>query len=254
MSQIAIDLKEMFTAGVHFGHFKRHWHPNMSNYIHSVRNGRCIINLEFTKQALETVLPVVAEVASKNQKILFVGTKRQAREIITKAALSVNMPYVVNRWVGGMLTNYHTINIQIKKLKDLEKRMESKELVNKYSKLEVLKFQKQIDNLNMLYKGIKDLGGHPALVFIADMQVNSIAVVEANKLNIPIVALADTNVNPALATYPVPANDDAIQSLQMMIDFIVAAIKRGQAQVTNQPKSLDKQAIKSGDKRDARSN
>lgn len=240
MSNINIDLKQLFTAGVHFGHFKSRWHPNMKSHIHSVRSGRCIINLESTKQALEQALPAVSQVASEGKNVLFVGTKRQTKKIVQTAAESVDMPYVVNRWVGGMLTNYQTINVQIKKLKNLERRMASGELSNKYNKLEVLKYQKQIDNLNNFYGGIKEMALRPAMVFITDMQVNAIAVTEANKLKIPIVAMADTNVDPTLATYPIPANDDALRSLETIVDFIIQAIRFGRSQIKAEPQAIEK--------------
>lgn len=235
MSKIEIDLKKMLVAGVHFGHFKKRWHPNIAPYIHSVRNGRCVIDLTLTKSALQAALPAVSQIVSENKKILFVGTKRQAQDIIKKAALEVEMPYVTYRWVGGMLTNHSTISVQIKKLKDLERRLTSGELANKYNKLEVQNFQKQIDRLNLLYGGIKEMGLRPGMVFVSDMQSNAIAVTEANKLGIPVVALADTNVDPTKATYPIPANDDALQSLQIITDLLVQAVKHGKRQIKVEP-------------------
>ena len=235
MSKIDIDLKKMLAAGVHFGHFKRRWHPNIAPYLHGVRNGRCIIDLILTKKALEEALPVVSRIVAENKTVLFVGTKHHAQKIIQEAAKSVDMPYVTYRWVGGMLTNYSTISVQIKKLKSLEKKLASGELANKYSKLEVQNYQRQIDGLNLLYGGIKEMGIRPGMVFVSDMLTNAIAVTEANKLGIPLVALADTNVDPTKATYPIPANDDALQSLKMVTGFIVQAIKRGQDQIKSEP-------------------
>ena len=235
MSKIEIDLKKMLAAGVHFGHFQRRWHPRIAPYIHSVRGGRCIIDLTLTEQALETALPAISQTIAGGQTILFVGTKRQAQELVKQAAESVQMPYVTHRWVGGMLTNHATIGVQIKKLKDLEKRLASGELASKYNKLEVQNYQKEIEALNLLYGGIKEMGIRPGMVFVVDMQTNAIAVAEANKLGIPLVALADTNVDPTLATYPVPANDDALQSLQLMIGWVVQAVKAGRAQIKPPP-------------------
>ena len=231
MSEISIDLKRLLAAGVHFGHYKRRWHPAIAPYIHGVRNGRCIIDLTLTKQALEAALPAVSDSVAAGKPILFVGTKHQAKAIVKQAAESVGMPYVTHRWVGGMLTNYSTINVQIKKLKDLEKKMASGELASKYNKLEVQNYQREIDGLNLLYGGIKDMGLLPGMVFVSDMQANAIAVAEANKLGLPLIALADTNVDPRLATYPIPANDDALQSLSLMADLVVEAVKAGQARV-----------------------
>ena len=231
MPKIEIDLKRLLAAGVHFGHYKRRWHPAVAPYIHSVRNGRCIIDLTLTKQALEEALPAISDIVAGGKSILFVGTKYQAKEIVKEAAESVGMPYVTHRWVGGMLTNYTTIGIQIKKLKDLEKKMASGELASKYNKLEVQNYQHEIDGLNLLYGGIKEMGLLPGMVFVSDMQTNAIAVAEANKLGLPLVALADTNVDPRLATHPIPANDDALQSLQLLVDLVVKAVKAGQARV-----------------------
>ena len=225
-----LDLKEMLTAGLHFGHLKRNWHPKMSPYIHSVRNGRCIIDLIETQAGLEQALEAIQLAASKNHKILFVGTKPQVRIIVQEAAQTVDMPYVTYRWVGGMLTNFNTISVQIKKLAKLEKQLASGELASRYSKLEVQNYQKQIDNLNQLYGGLKDMASRPDMVFISDMKINEIAVSEAHKLGIPIVAIADTNVDPSMADYVIPANDDALTSLQFIVDSIIQAIKAGRQQ------------------------
>lgn len=235
MPKTDIDLKKMLEAGVHFGHYKRRWHPKVARYVHSVKNGRCIIDLTLTKQALEEALPIISETVAANRSVLFVGTKRQAKAIVKEAAESVDMPYVTHRWVGGMLTNNATIGVQIKKLKDLERRMASGELADKYNKLEVLNYQRQIDSLNLLYGGIKDMDKRPGLVFVSDMHVNFIAVAEANKLGIPLVAIADTNVDPTGATYPIPANDDALQSLQLIVDLVVVAVKDGQSKIKSEP-------------------
>ena len=235
MAKVALNLKEMLAAGLHFGHFQRRWHPNIAPYIHSVRGGRCIIDLTLTKQALEKALPAVSRVVAEGRMVLLVGTKRQAGGIVKRAAESVQMPYVVHRWVGGMLTNHSTIGVQIKKLKELEQRMASGELASKYNKLEVQNYQKEIDSLEILYGGIREMGLRPGMVFVTDMQVNAIAVAEANKLGIPLVAIADSNVDPRLATYPIPANDDALQSLEYIVDLIVGAIKAGQEQVKSAP-------------------
>ena len=224
---IEIDLNKLLAAGVHFGHYKKRWHPKIAPYLHSVRQGRCVVDLTLTKAALERALPAIADLVAQNKPILFVGTKIQAREIVQKAAESVHMPYVNYRWVGGMLTNYPTISIQIKKLKDLERRLASGELANKYSKLEIQNYQKEIDGLNLLYGGIKEMGIRPGIVFVTDMQTNAIAVTETNKLGIPLVAIADTNVDPTLATYPIPGNDDALKSLQIITALIVEAVKSG---------------------------
>ena len=230
MADIKVDLQKLLEAGAHFGHFKRRWHPKMAPYIHSVRSGRCIIDLPATKQAILTATTAVTEVVARGGTVLFVGTKRQAKDIIKKAADSVGMPSVTHRWVGGLLTNYATISLQMKKLQDLEHKFASGELADKYSKLELQTYRKQMNTLNLLYGGVKEMTSKPALVFVSDMYIDAIAVSEANKLKIPLVAIADTNVDPTLATYPIPANDDALRSLSMITDYIAQAVSLGRAQ------------------------
>ena len=234
-TQPPVDLKSLFEAGVHFGHTTSRWHPKMSPYIHSKQGGRYLIDLSQTIPRLQTATEAVTKVVAAGQQVLFIGTKRQAKTIVKTAAEAVGMPYVTERWMGGFLTNHKTIGVQVKRLKSLEMRMESGEIANKYSKLEVLKTQKQIDKLNLVYGGIKNLDGLPGIVVVVDMIGDSIAVAEANKLKIPIVGLVDTNVDPRLATHPIPANDDAIKSLQIIIEAIGAAVVAGQAQKAASP-------------------
>ena len=229
-TQSSVDIEALFAAGVHFGHTTSRWHPKMGPYIHSKRGGRYLIDLTQTVLKLEAATEAVTKVVADGQQVLFVGTKRQAKGIVKEAAQAVGMPYATERWMGGFLTNHKTIGVQVKRLKNLETRMESGEIANKYSKLEVQRTQKRIDDLNLVYGGIKNLDGLPGLVFMIDMIGDAIAVVEANKLKIPIVGLVDTNVDPRLATYPIPANDDAIKSLQIIAGFIQAAVVAGQAQ------------------------
>ena len=229
-TQPSVDLEALFDAGVHFGHSTSRWHPRMAPYIHSTRGGRYLIDLTQTLARLELAAEAVTRIVASGQAVMFIGTKRQAREIVRTAAEAVGMPYVTERWMGGFLTNHQTIGVQVKRLKDLEARMASGELANRYSKLEVQKIQRRIDKLNSVYGGIKGLEGLPGAVFIVDMVGDSIAVMEANKLGIPIIGLVDTNVDPGRATYPIPANDDAIKSLQILIGLIQAAVSRGQAQ------------------------
>jgi small subunit ribosomal protein S2 len=222
-------MKALLEAGAHFGHKTSRWHPKMAPYIHSKRQDAHIINLEKTVEALEAALPELADIAKNGKKILFVGTKKQAKEIVKSAAESVEMPYVTVRWVGGTLTNVTTVNRQIKKLKDLERRMESGELESRYSKLEVQRFQEEIDTLNERYGGIKDMTAHPAALFIVDAMDDKNAIKEANSLNIPVYAICDTNVDPTLVDHVIPANDDSTKSIQLILDYVVAAIKEGKA-------------------------
>ncbi len=224
---VDVDMKALLEAGAHFGHKTSRWHPKMAPYIHSKRDGAHIINLEKTVEALNVVLPKLTETAENGKKILFVGTKKQMKEIVKTAAESVEMPYVTVRWIGGALTNVDTLNRQNRKLKDLERRMASGELEKRYSKLEVQRFQEEIDSLNELYGGIKEMTEQPAILIVTDAVEDKNAIREANLLHIPVVALTDTNVDPSNIDYVIPCNDDSIKATQLMLDYFVAAIKEG---------------------------
>ena len=228
---VKADIKELLAAGAHFGHKTSRWHPKMAPYIHSKRQGAHIINLEKTVEALDEALPKMTELASKGKKVLFVGTKKQLKDTVKEVAESVDMPYVTVRWVGGMLTNVETVNKQIRKLKDLERRMASGELEKRYSKLEVQRYQEEIDMLNERYGGIKDMAEQPVAVIVTDMIQDKNAVKEAKTLNIPVFAICDTNVNPSEVEYPIPANDDAIKSVKLILDYFAQAIKEGKAKI-----------------------
>ena len=224
---VHVDMKALLESGAHFGHKTSRWHPKMAPYIHSKRQGAHIINLDKTVEALEKALPAITEIAKNDKKILFVGTKKQMKEVVKAAAESVEMPYVTVRWVGGTLTNVETVNRQIRKLKDLEKKMASGELENRYSKLEVQIFQEEIDLLNERYGGIKHMSEQPAAIVVVDANEDKNAIKEAKNLGIPVFAIVDTNVDPTGIDYVIPANDDAIKSTQLILDYIVEAIKEG---------------------------
>lgn len=229
MPTTEVDIKQLLEAGAHFGHKTERWHPKMAPYIHSKRGGSHIIDLTKTVTGLETALSFLTKTASEGKQILLVGTKRQAQDIVRKTAENVGMPYVTERWLGGMLTNWTTIGGRVKHLQELENRMASGELANKYNKLEVQRFQEEIDQMNVLYGGVKELNKKPGAVFVVDILHDVNAVREANKLGIPIVAIVDTNVDPTLVTYPIPANDDAIKSIQLILDYVQQAIEIGKA-------------------------
>jgi len=228
---VQADIKELLATGAHFGHKTSRWHPKMAPYIHSKRNGAHIINLEKTVDALDEALPELSKLAAKGKKILFVGTKKQLKDAVKEVAESIDMPYVTVRWVGGMLTNVDTINKQIRKLKDLEKRMASGELEKRYSKLEVQRFQEEIDMLNERYGGIKNMTEQPVAVIVTDMIQDKNAIKEAKTLNIPVFAIADTNTDPTTVDYPIPANDDAIKAVQLILNYFAEAIKEGKAKI-----------------------
>ncbi len=224
---VNVDMKALLEAGAHFGHKTSRWHPKMAPYIHSKRQDAHIINLEKTVDGFEAALPKITEIAKNGKKVLFVGTKKQMKEAIEAAAKSVDMPYVTMRWVGGTLTNVETVNRQIKKLKDLERRMASGELENRYSKLEVQRFQEEIDLLNERYGGIKEMSEQPAAIIVVDALEDKNAIKEANVLNIPVFAFTDTNVDPTNIDYVIPMNDDSIKATKLGLSYFVEAIKEG---------------------------
>jgi len=220
-----VDIKALFEAGLHFGHKTSHWNPKMAPYIHSKRQEIHIINLEKTVDSLEKALPFLANVVAGGKQILFVGTKKHTKDMLRETAVSVNQPYMTERWLGGTLTNVTTVNQQIKKLKDLERRMVSGDLEKRYSKLEVQRFQEEIDDLNIKYGGIKELNGKPGALMVIDAIGDANAIKEAKSLNVPVVAIVDTNVNPTLVDYIIPGNDDAIKGVKLVLDYVASAIK-----------------------------
>ena len=220
-----IDMKELLEAGAHFGHKTSRWHPKMAPYIHSKRQDTHIINLEKTVAGLEEALALTKKIAKDDKKILFVGTKKQLKAIVKEAAESVDMPYVTERWVGGTLTNVETVNRQIKKVKDLERRMKTGELEARYSKLEVQRFQEEIAVLNTRYGGIKDMTDQPAAIIVTDACEDKNAIKEAKTLHIPVIAICDTNVDPTDIDIVIPANDDSTKAEKLILDYFVEAIK-----------------------------
>ena len=212
---------------MHFGHQTSRWNPKMAKYIYGKKDGIHIINLDQTVAQLDRASDFLKEVAGRGRQVLFVGTRKQTKEIVKSAAESVGMPYVTERWLGGMLTNQHTIVSQIKKLKLLEKRMASGELANRYSKLEVQRIQEEIDTLNIRYGGIKEMRGKPGAMVVLDAVTDRNAITEAQKLRVPVVAVCDSNANPTGIDYVIPANDDALAGLRLIISQLAEAVKDG---------------------------
>lgn len=249
MADSSVDIKKLLEAGAHFGHKTSRWHPKMAPYIHSKRAGIHIIDLTKTVEGLVEALKFVEQTVSEGKQILLVGTKRQAYEPIKELAEATKMPYVIERWLGGMLTNRGTMSGRIKHLKDLETKMDSGQLASRYNKLEIQRFQEEIDLMNLQYGGIKEMAARPGAIFVTDVVNDANAVREAGKLNIPIIAIADTNTDPTSIDYPIPANDDAIKTVQLICDYIQQAIELGKAkQAKKADKSTDK-SEKAGDKK-----
>ena len=224
MPVVEVDIKQLLEAGAHFGHKTERWHPKMAPYIYTKRNGSHIIDLTKTVDLLNQALDFLAKNASEGKQVLFVGTKRQAQDTVKAVAEETGMPYVTERWLGGMMTNWNTISERVKYLQDLERRMATGELANKYNKLEVQRYQEEIDSMNRLYGGIKELHAKPGAVFIVDIVHEANALKEARKLGVPTVALVDTNADPSLVTYPIPINDDAIKTINLVLDYVKRTI------------------------------
>ena len=224
---VDVDIKALLEAGLHFGHKTSRWHPKMAPYIHSKRQDSHIIDLTKTVEGLDKSLAFISQTVAGGKQVLLVGTKRQAKELVEEAAKASGQPFVTERWMGGMLTNVATVTGRIKHLKLLEKRMDNGELANRYSKLEVQRFQEEIDDLNKKYGGIKDLNGKPGAVFVTDIITDANAVREARTLGVPVIGIVDTNADPSLVDYVIPANDDAIKGIKLILDYVVKAVAEG---------------------------
>ncbi len=221
-----VNMKQLLEAGVHFGHHTRRWNPKMRSYIFTERNGIHIIDLRQTLEALNEAYEAVRELTSQGGVILFVGTKKQAVDIIKQAATGCGMPYVTHRWLGGTLTNWQTIRQRIDYLLDLEERQERGEF-SLLPKKEVLQLEREMEKLNTRLGGIKDMRELPDMLFIVDTRREDIAVKEANILEIPIVAMVDTNTDPDPIDYVIPSNDDAIRTIKLITGLIAQAAQEG---------------------------
>jgi small subunit ribosomal protein S2 len=218
-----ISLEDMAKAGVHFGHHTSKWHPKMKDYIYGSKNSIHIIDLNTTKEKLETALDFISETVASGKDILFVSTKKQAIPIVRSIADETGMPYMVRRWVGGIFTNFKAINKRVKQLVVLEEKLEANQL-KAYTKKERKVFSDKVEKGNKIFAGVKDLRGLPGAVFVQDIMKDSLAIKEARDLNIPVIALADTNANPELVNYVIPANDDAISSIQYIYGLVAQTI------------------------------
>lgn len=225
--QKAGDMMEMLKAGVHFGHKKSKKHPRMDEFVFTVRGGISILDLSKTKLKLSEATDFVKKIAADGGVILFVGTKRQAGKIIKAAAERAEMPYVSERWLGGTFTNFEKILIGKKRLETLLEQKASGELAKKYTKKELGELDREMKRLEIKFGGIKQISKIPDAVFVVDMEEEATAIVEARRVGVPIVAITDTNVDPALADYPIPANDDAIRSIELITGAIADAVIAG---------------------------
>ena len=221
-----VAMKQLLEAGVHFGHQTRRWDPKMAEYIFQARNGIHIIDLQKASKKLDEAYKFVKDEAEAGKDVLFVGTKKQAQECMKEAALRCNMYYVDQRWLGGMLTNFDTIQTRINRLKRLEA-METDGTFDVLPKKEVIKLKSEREKLEKNLGGIKNMSRLPGVLFIVDPKKERIAILEARKLNIPIVGLIDTNCNPEDVDYPIPGNDDAIRSVKLIADVIANAVIEG---------------------------
>lgn len=241
-----VNMKQLLESGVHFGHQTRRWNPKMEKYIFQERNGIYIIDLQQTVKLIDKAYNYVKEAAGEGKKILFVGTKRQAQETIELEAQRCGMPYVNERWLGGMLTNYQTIKKRIDRLNELEE-MEAEGLFEVLPKKEVVELQREKDKLLKYLGGIRNMGGLPDIVYITDPRKETIAVSEARKLNIPIVSIVDTNCDPDLIDYKIPGNDDAIRAVKLITkviaDAVIAGQKGEQTQEIKEEKDNDEVAV-----------
>jgi len=227
---MSVTMRQMLEAGVHFGHQTRYWNPKMAEYIFGQRNKIHIVNLEKTMQLYQDAMKFIRQLAANKGTILFVGTKRQARDIVAEEARRCSMPYVDARWLGGMLTNFKTVKASTKRLKDLEQ-MQQDGTFEKLNKREALTLQREMDKLNKSLGGIKDMNALPDAIFVIDVGYHKIAVTEAKKLGIPLVAVVDTNHSPLGISHVIPGNDDSSRAIRLYARGAADAILEGKSTV-----------------------
>jgi small subunit ribosomal protein S2 len=230
---MSVTMRQMLEAGVHFGHQTRYWNPKMADYIFGQRNKIHIVNLEKTMQMYQDAMKFVRQLASNRGTILFVGTKRQARDIVAEEAKRAGMPYVDHRWLGGMLTNFKTVKASIKRLKDLEQ-MATDGTFERMSKREALSHQRELDKLIKGLGGIKDMAALPDAMFVVDVGYHKIAVTEAQKLKVPILGVVDTNHSPDGISYVIPGNDDSSRAIRLYARGVADAVLEGKSAVVQE--------------------
>lgn len=249
------NFEQLLEAGVHFGHLQRKWNPAMKPYIFMAKNGIHILDLHKTAAKVDEAAEALKQIAKSGRKVLFVATKRQARDIVAEKVGAVGMPFVVERWPGGMLTNFPTIRKTVKKMGSLEKLI-ADPVFNSLSKRERLQITRQREKLNKNLGSIADLSRLPAAMFVVDVTKEHIAIKEANRLNIPVFAMVDTNSNPADVDYVIPANDDASKSIELIVDLMTQAIREGmeerKAEKLDEEEGKEKKSAPKGAARKAR--
>lgn len=223
---INVTLQDLLIAGTHFGHLTRRWNPKMKRYIFMERNGIYVIDLKKTLVCLEKAYNAIVEIVRRGEKMLFVGTKKQAKEIIKAEVERCDMYYMNERWLGGTLTNFATIKKSIRRMKNFEK-MATDGTYDKISKKEILTIERKKDKLEKFLGGIRDMNRLPGVMFVVDAKKEAIAIAEANRLNIPVIALIDTNSDPTIVDYPIPGNDDAFKSISLITHTISDAVLEG---------------------------
>ena len=219
--------KELLKAGVHFGHLTRKWNPKMAEYIFMEQNGIHLIDLNRTIDCAFTAVTSLKNIVKSGRKVMFVATKKQAKDYVSKIAKKLNMPFVTERWLGGMLTNFSTIRKSLKKLSSYENQMNSENFESDFRKKEKLTISREKAKLEKVLGGITSLTRIPAAIFIVDIKFEEIALKEAKKLNLPIYGLVDTNSNPNLVDFPIPANDDSFNSISFLLDYVAKGIQEG---------------------------
>jgi len=220
-----VSIQDLLEAGLHFGHRTKRWNPKMRKYLFGQKNGIYIIDLEKTMDGLQQARQFIYDTISRGRQILFVGTKKQAQESLKAIATQTKQPFVVNRWLGGTLTNNETLRKSIARMRDIEQ-MEKDGSINALPKKEVAKLRHELQKLQYNLSGIADMVGNPGALFVVDVNCEAIAVAEANRLNIPVIALVDANVDPDPIDYPIPANDDAIRGIKLIADLVSITIQQ----------------------------